>query len=185
MTLGGTDLSVVGRTRIYVCGVTPYDVTHLGHAATYVWVDAVDRVLRRLGGQVEVCRNVTDVDDVLFAAAERAGGHYEQFAAVQQFHFEQDMDRLGVRKPAHEPRAHVFIPQVIALAQSLVEQGAAYESQGSVFLPGAPVVEELIGAEVLAERHREQARRRRGDALRAAAALLVLAVVCALLLALS
>ena len=141
MTLGGVDLSVVGRTRIYVCGVTPYDVTHLGHAATYVWVDAVDRVLRRLGGQVEVCRNVTDVDDVLFAAAKRAGDHYEQFAAVQQFHFEQDMERLGVRKPAHEPRAHVFIPQVIALAQSLLDRGAAYESGGSVYLPGAPVIE--------------------------------------------
>src|SRR3954447_9900973 len=141
LTLGGTDLSVVGRTRIYVCGVTPYDVTHLGHAATYVWVDAVDRVLRRLGGTVEVCRNVTDVDDVLFAAAERAGGHYDQFAAVQQFHFEQDMDALGVRKPAHEPRAHVFVPQVIALAQTLLDQGAAYESGGSVFLPGAAVLE--------------------------------------------
>jgi cysteinyl-tRNA synthetase len=141
LTLGGTDLSVVGRTRIYVCGVTPYDVTHLGHAATYVWVDAVDRVLRRLGGSVEVCRNVTDVDDVLFAAAERAGGHYDQFAAVQQFHFEQDMDALGVRKPAHEPRAHVFVPQVIALAQTLLDLGVAYESGGSVFLPGAGVVE--------------------------------------------
>ena len=141
LTLGGTDLSVVGRTRIYVCGVTPYDVTHLGHAATYVWVDAVDRVLRRLGGSVEVCRNVTDVDDVLFAAAERAGGHYDQFAAVQQFHFEQDMDALAVRKPTHEPRAHVFVPQVIGLAQSLLDQGAAYESGGSVFLPGAAVIE--------------------------------------------
>jgi cysteinyl-tRNA synthetase len=141
MTLGGTDLSVVGRTRIYVCGVTPYDVTHLGHAATYVWVDAVDRVLRRLGGQVEVCRNVTDVDDVLFDAAAKAGGHYDQFAAVQQFHFEQDMDALGVRKPAHEPRAHVFIPQVIALAQALLDRGHAYEANGSVYLPGAPVVE--------------------------------------------
>ena len=147
LTLGGTDLSVVGRTRIYVCGVTPYDVTHLGHAATYVWVDAVDRVLRRLGGQVEVCRNVTDVDDVLFAAAERAGGHYDQFAAVQQFRFEQDMDALGVRRPAHEPRAHVFVPQVVALAQALLDRGAAYEAQGSVYLAAAPVVADLDRAE--------------------------------------
>jgi cysteinyl-tRNA synthetase len=141
LRLGGTDLSVVGRTRLYVCGVTPYDVTHLGHAATYVWVDAVDRVLRKLGGQVEVCRNVTDVDDVLFAAAERAGGHYDQFAAVQQFHFEQDMEALSVRKPTHEPRAHVFIPQVIALAQTLLDRGRAYEAGGSVYLPGSAVVE--------------------------------------------
>ena len=60
------------EVTLYVCGVTPYDVTHLGHAATYVWVDVVDRLLRRLGVAVEVCRNVTDVDDVLFAAAGRA-----------------------------------------------------------------------------------------------------------------
>ena len=136
---GSRALSVVGRARIYVCGVTPYDVTHLGHAATFVWVDAADRVLRRLGVQVEVCRNVTDVDDVLFDAAARAGAHYDRFAAVQQFRFEQDMDALGVRRPAHEPRAHTFIGPVVDLAQALLDNGAAYESGGSVYLHGAPV----------------------------------------------
>ncbi|MCU1594865.1 MAG: Cysteine--tRNA ligase [Frankiales bacterium] len=139
LKLGGQNLSVVGRSRIYVCGVTPYDVTHLGHAATFVWVDAVDRVLRRLGVQVEVCRNVTDVDDVLFDAAARAGAHYDRFAAVQQFRFEQDMDALSVRRPAHEPRAHSFILPVIELAQSLLDNGSAYVSDGSVYLPGEPV----------------------------------------------
>ena len=137
--LGGRPLSVVGRARIYVCGVTPYDVTHLGHAATFVWVDAADRVLRRLGVQVEVCRNVTDVDDVLFDAADRAGAHYDRFAAVQQFHFEQDMNALAVRRPAHEPRAHTFVPQVVALAAALVEVGAAYVSRGSVYFRGEHV----------------------------------------------
>ena len=141
LRLGGRPLSVVGRARVYVCGVTPYDVTHLGHAATYVWVDAADRLLRRLGVQVEVCRNVTDVDDVLFEAAGRAGAHYDRFAAVQQFHFERDMDALGVRRPAHEPRAHSFVPQVVELAAALVEAGAAYAQDGSVYLAGAPVVE--------------------------------------------
>jgi cysteinyl-tRNA synthetase len=130
---------VVGRANIYVCGVTPYDVTHLGHAATFVWVDAVDRVLRRLGVQVEVCRNITDVDDVLFEAAAKAGAQYERFAAVQQFHFDQDMTALSVRKPMHEPRAHTFITPVIDLAQSLLDNGHAYEAGGSVFLHGAPV----------------------------------------------
>src|SRR5204863_9460634 len=98
LRLKGADVAVavVGRARIYVCGVTPYDVTHLGHAATFVWVDVAERVLRRLGVQTEVCRNVTDVDDVLFDAAERAGAHYDRFAAAQQFHFERDMDALGV-----------------------------------------------------------------------------------------
>jgi len=125
---------------MYVCGVTPYDVTHLGHAATFVWVDAVDRVLRRLGVQVEICRNVTDVDDVLFEAAARQGAHYDRFAAVQQFHFDRDMDALGVRRPAYEPRAHTFIDPVIDLARTLLDVGAAYVSGGSVYLHGEPVV---------------------------------------------
>ena len=139
--VGGQPVSVVGRARLYVCGVTPYDVTHLGHAATFVWVDVADRVLRRLGVQVEVCRNITDVDDVLFEAAAKQGAHYDRFAAVQQFHFDRDMDALGVRRPAHEPRAHSFIAPVIALAQTLLERGAAYESGGSVYLPGEPVAQ--------------------------------------------
>ncbi len=138
--LGSRPVSVVGRARIYVCGVTPYDVTHLGHAATFVWVDAADRVLRRIGVQVEVCRNITDVDDVLFDAATRAGAHYDRFAAVQQFHFERDMDALGVRRPTHEPRAHSYVPQVVALAAALLDTGAAYVSGGSVYFLAAGAV---------------------------------------------
>ncbi|MCU1590726.1 MAG: Cysteine--tRNA ligase [Frankiales bacterium] len=141
LRLGGTPLSVVGRARIYVCGVTPYDVTHLGHAATFVWVDAAERVLRRFGVQAEVCRNVTDVDDVLFDAATRAGEHYDRFAAVQQFHFDRDMDALGVRRPTHEPRAHSFVPQVIDLAAALLANGSAYLSGGSVYFHGGPVAD--------------------------------------------
>jgi len=139
LTLNGTPLSVIGRARIYVCGVTPYDVTHLGHAATFVWVDAAERVLRRVGVQTEVCRNVTDVDDVLFDAASRAGAHYDRFAAVQQFHFERDMDALGVRRPMHEPRAHTFVPQVVELASALLDAGAAYVADGSVYFRGGAV----------------------------------------------
>jgi cysteinyl-tRNA synthetase len=139
LRLGGRSLSVVGRARIYVCGVTPYDVTHLGHAATFVWVDAADRLLRRLGVQVEVCRNVTDVDDVLFEAAARAGSQYDRFAAVQQFHFERDMDALGVRRPAHEPRAHSYVGQVVELASALLESGHAYVAGGSVYFRGEHV----------------------------------------------
>jgi cysteinyl-tRNA synthetase len=141
LRLAGQPLSVVGSARIYVCGVTPYDVTHVGHAATFVWVDAVERVLRRLGVHTEVCRNVTDVDDVLFAAAAQHGARYDRFAAVQQFHFDRDMEALGVRRPVHEPRAHAFIEPVIALARTLIDRGVAYESGGSVYLVGEPVIE--------------------------------------------
>jgi len=143
LLLSDTPLSVVGRSRIYVCGVTPYDVTHLGHAATFVWVDAVERVLRRLGVQVEVCRNVTDVDDVLFDAATRAGAHYDRFAAVQQFHFDRDMEALGVRRPTSEPRAHSYVPQVIELAATLLANGSAYLSAGSVYFRGGPVADRV------------------------------------------
>lgn len=137
--VAGHPLPLVGKARIYVCGVTPYDVTHLGHAATYVWVDVVGRLLRYLGTDVEVCRNVTDVDDVLLAAARRAGAPYDAFAAVQQFQFEQDMAALGVRRPTHEPRAHNFVRQVVALAAALVDSGHAYVREGSVYFRGEPV----------------------------------------------
>lgn len=137
--IGGRPLPLVGKARVYVCGVTPYDVTHLGHAATYVWVDVVGRLLRYLGVDVELCRNVTDVDDVLLAAARRAGSPYDAFAAVQQFQFDQDMAALGVRRPTHEPRAHNFVRHVVSLAAALVENGHAYVRDGSVYFRGSQV----------------------------------------------
>lgn len=139
LRLGGRPVPVVGRARVYVCGITPYDTTHLGHAATFVWGDLAARVLRSAGVDVEVCRNVTDVDDVLDAAAARAGARFDSFAAVQQFRFDRDMAALGVRRPAQEPRAHNHVGQVVALAGALVEAGAAYVRDGSVFFRGAAV----------------------------------------------
>ncbi len=139
LTLGGTPLPLVGRARVYACGITPYDVTHLGHAATFVWTDALSRVLQAAGTEPAVCRNVTDVDDVLLAAAGRAGAPYDRFAAIQQFGFDRDMAALGVRAPALQPRAHVFIAQVIALASGLLARGAAYHRAGRVYFRGAGV----------------------------------------------
>ena len=139
LRLRSEPLPLLGRARVYVCGVTPYDVTHLGHAATYIWLDAASRVLRHIGVETEVVRNVTDVDDVLTQAAERAGVPYDAFAAMQQFQFEQDMTALHVRRPDHEPRAHVYVPHVIALAQALLAQDCAYVAGGSVYFRGADV----------------------------------------------
>jgi cysteinyl-tRNA synthetase len=141
MRLGPTPVPVIGRVRVYVCGVTPYDVTHLGHAATYVWVDAAVNLLRQLGTRVEVCRNVTDVDDVLLAAAARAGQPYDAFAAVQQFRFDRDMAALGVRRPAHEPRAHTHVGEAVQLAGALLDSGAGYLRDGGVYFRGADVAE--------------------------------------------
>jgi cysteinyl-tRNA synthetase len=139
LRIGDRPLAVVGRARMYVCGITPYDTTHLGHAATFVWADVASRVWRHLGVEVDVCRNVTDVDDVLDAAAARIGARPDRFAAVQQFRFSRDMTALGVRRPEHEPRAHTFIPQVVTLAAALLEVGAAYRRGGTIWFRGADV----------------------------------------------
>jgi len=135
--IGGSHLPVLDRARIYCCGITPYDVTHLGHAATFVWVDVLTRVLGSIGATTQLCRNVTDVDDVLFAAAERSGSAYDAFASVQQFRFDQDMTFLGVRDPQFAPRARRNVGQVIRMAAALLESGAAYLRDGTVYFRGA------------------------------------------------
>jgi len=139
--IAGQRIELLDRARVYACGITPYDVTHLGHAATFVWIDTLGRVLRLLGVQPEVCRNVTDVDDVLDAAAGRAGTAYDEFAAVQQFGFDRDMAAIGVRSPEHEPRAHRYVAHVIRLASGLLDTGAAYQRAGGVYFRGAGVAE--------------------------------------------
>lgn len=148
VTLGGTVLRLVGRARMYTCGITPYDVTHLGHAATYVWADTLARTLHACGAEVIVCRNVTDVDDVLLAAAGRAGEPYDRFAAIQQFYFDRDMAALGVAPPAIQPRAHSYVGQVIALAVGLLAQGSAYERDGQVYFRGATAARAVPSLEV-------------------------------------
>jgi cysteinyl-tRNA synthetase len=140
LRLGGSFLPVLDRARVYCCGITPYDVTHLGHAATFVWVDVLTRVLGSIGVNASLCRNVTDVDDVLFAAAERSGSAYDAFASVQQFRFDQDMGALGVREPQFAPRARRNVRQVIRLAAGLLESEAAYLRDGSVYFRGAGTV---------------------------------------------
>jgi cysteinyl-tRNA synthetase len=152
VTLGGTPLPLVGRARVYACGITPYDVTHVGHAATFVWIDTLARVLRDAGSDVVVCRNVTDVDDVLLAAADRAGAPYDRFAAIQQFYFDRDMAALGVGQPAQQPRAHAYIGQAIALAAGLLERGAAYERGGQVWFRGEAAAQAAVPDRELALR---------------------------------
>lgn len=141
LRLGGTRLSLVDTARVYSCGITPYDVTHLGHAAAFVWVDVLSRVMYSMGVEPQLCRNVTDVDDVLLAAAERAGAHFDSFASVQQFRFDQDMKALNVAAPRYAPRARRHISQVIRLAAALLQAGSAYQQGGSVYFRGAGTAE--------------------------------------------
>jgi cysteinyl-tRNA synthetase len=140
-SLGGVPLPVLARVRVYVCGITPYDTTHIGHAATFVWVDTLARVLEYVGVETEVCRNVTDIDDDLLAAARRRGTSAAALATQQTFRFEEDMRKLRVRRPSVEPRARDYVTDVIFLARALLDRGAAYEREGSVWFRGAAVAE--------------------------------------------
>jgi cysteinyl-tRNA synthetase len=139
LTVGGTRLPTVGRARVYVCGITPYDATHLGHAATFVWSDVAARVLRLTGAEVDVCRNITDVDDHLLARARADHLAWRSLAAQQTYRFEADMDALGVARPAYEPRSYDYVNEVIAIAAELVATGRAYVANGSVYFRGAEV----------------------------------------------
>lgn len=141
LSLAGQALPTVGSARIYVCGITPYDVTHLGHAATFVWADVLACVLESTGVQARVCRNITDVDDVLFDAARSRGRYYDEFALTQEAIFERSMSSLRVATPAAEPRARHYVEAVQQLAQALLDRGAAYERDGTVWFRGAQVPE--------------------------------------------
>jgi len=133
LRLGDRVLPLLSPVRVYVCGITPYDVTHLGHAATFVWADVAASVLRATGLDVVTCRNITDVDDVLTRAADARGRAYDEFALYQEYLFDKDMTALGVHRPSHEPRARHFTRQVQQLAAALLASGHAYHREGHVY----------------------------------------------------
>jgi L-cysteine:1D-myo-inositol 2-amino-2-deoxy-alpha-D-glucopyranoside ligase len=137
--LGGSALPVVSPARLYVCGITPYDVTHLGHASTFVWADAAAAVLRLAGADTLTCRNVTDVDDALTRAAAAHGRHFDEFALEQDYLFGRDMAALRVRRPEYEPRARHHVGRVVQLALALLARGYAYQRDGAVYFRGADV----------------------------------------------
>jgi cysteinyl-tRNA synthetase len=136
LTLEGRALPLIGPARVYLCGITPYDVTHLGHAATFVWADALTSILRLAGVDVIVCRNTTDVDDVLTAAAARRQRPYDELAATSEFLFDRDMAALHVARPTHTPRARRYVNRVVQLAGALLATGHAYQRGGQVYFRG-------------------------------------------------
>ncbi len=134
--INGVRLPILGTGRIYVCGITPYDTTHLGHAATFIWSDMAARVLHLTGNRVEVCRNITDVDDHLLVQAKEQDVPWKSLATQQSYRFERDMELLGIARPAFEPRSHDHVDGVIALAVELLARNLAYERNGSVYFRG-------------------------------------------------
>jgi L-cysteine:1D-myo-inositol 2-amino-2-deoxy-alpha-D-glucopyranoside ligase len=123
-----------GRTaRMYVCGITPYDATHLGHAATYLAFDLVNRVWRDAGHDVHYVQNVTDIDDPLLERAVATGQDWTELAQRETALFRDDMTALRVIAPDHYIGAVEAIPHVVELIHQLQVTGAAYDVDGDVY----------------------------------------------------
>lgn len=117
----------VGAARMYVCGITPYDATHLGHAATYIAFDLLNRVWRDCGRDVHYVQNVTDVDDPLLERAVATGQDWVALARAETALFCDDMAALNVLPPRHYIGAVESIPAVVAWIDRLREAGAVYQ----------------------------------------------------------
>ncbi len=118
---------------IYVCGITPYDTTHLGHIFTYAAADVLIRYLEYLGHEVKYAQNVTDIDDPLFRKAEREAEDWRQLGARWTLHFIEDMKTLNVRAPDYYPRATEVIQHMVTIVEDLLRAEVAYVSGGSVY----------------------------------------------------
>ncbi len=118
---------------MYTCGITPYDSTHLGHAATYLTYDVLQRRLRDLGYDTQCVRNITDVDDSILPKARELGVHYLDLAAVELARFDADMERLEMIPAFSEPRATSAIADIRGFIGMVLDRGYAYETGGSVY----------------------------------------------------
>jgi cysteinyl-tRNA synthetase len=119
--------------RMYVCGVTPYDTTHLGHAFTFMMFDALARYLEFKGYNTITVQNVTDIDDDILKRAAQVGMAWDQLANEETAKYQEDMRMLNVRPPDHYPRATGEIPRIIEMVSNLLAKGYAYEKNGSVY----------------------------------------------------
>ncbi|RME22907.1 MAG: cysteine--tRNA ligase [Deltaproteobacteria bacterium] len=122
-----------GKVGMYVCGVTVYDMCHIGHARAYVTADIIYRHLKQSGYQVTYVRNFTDIDDKIINRANELGVAPRELAERFIAEFAKDMEALGVQPVDVEPRVTEHIPDIIELVKRLVEKGHAYETDGDVY----------------------------------------------------
>ncbi|MDX2378755.1 MAG: cysteine--tRNA ligase [Acidimicrobiia bacterium] len=121
------------QVLMYTCGITPYDATHLGHAATFIAYDVLQRRLIDLGHTVRCVRNVTDIDDPLFDKARELGAHYLDLGAGEAARFARDLVALNALPVASSPRASSAIPDIRGFIGMVLDRGYAYEAGGSVY----------------------------------------------------
>jgi len=122
-----------GKVGMYVCGVTVYDLCHIGHARSAIVFDTIYRYLRYRGYDVTFVRNFTDIDDKIIKRANEEGVDYKTISERYIAEFNLDMGRLGLEKPSVEPKATDHIPEMIRLISTLVQKGVAYQAGGDVF----------------------------------------------------
>ena len=122
-----------GAARMYVCGITPYDATHLGHAATMIAFDLVNRAWRDAGHEVRYVQNVTDVDDPLLERANATGVDWVELAERETDLFREDMEALRVLAPDHYVGAVESIPLITEMIQQLRDRGVVYEVDGDLY----------------------------------------------------
>lgn len=124
---------VSGKVGMYVCGVTVYDLCHVGHARAGIVFDMIYRYLRFAGYEVTYVRNYTDIDDKIITRANLENTDYRTIANRYIGTFDEDMDRLGMLRPTVEPKATDHIDDIIAIIQRLVDNGHAYAANGDVY----------------------------------------------------
>jgi L-cysteine:1D-myo-inositol 2-amino-2-deoxy-alpha-D-glucopyranoside ligase len=139
-------LGAAGEQSMYVCGITPYDATHMGHAASYVAFDLLNRAWRDGRQQVAYVQNVTDVDDPLLERATATGVDWRDLAASQIELFQTDMEALNVLAPDHYVGAVEAIPLIVPAIERLVQRGLAYGVTGSAGEPDGDVYYDVEAA---------------------------------------
>lgn len=122
-----------GKVGMYVCGVTVYDLCHIGHARAGIVFDMIYRYLKFSGYDVTYVRNYTDIDDKIINRANQEGTDYRTIADRYIATFDEDMDRLGMLRPTIEPKATDHIDDIIRIIQRLIDNGHAYAAAGDVY----------------------------------------------------
>jgi len=121
------------EVKMYVCGVTPYDSCHLGHAMSYIVFDVITRYLKFRGYKVKYVQNITDIDDKIIDRANKLGISASELAGKFTDSYFDDMDALNIERADIYPRATEEIPKIIEVIQGLIDKGYAYPVQGSVY----------------------------------------------------
>ena len=122
-----------GRAKLYVCGPTVYDESHIGHARSAIVFDVLVRHLLELGYKVDYVRNFTDIDDKIINRSREAGVSCRDLAEKYIRSYHEDLDALGALRPDHEPRATEYITQMLDDVRALMDKGHAYQVGGDVY----------------------------------------------------